>query len=220
MQTEIQLTEDGSHTLYVPEIDECYHSSHGAIQESNHIFIKSGLRECKKEDFINVFEVGFGTGLNAYLAMVEADENKRHIDFVSIELFPVSLEKAQQLNFPEQNSNKKKAEFELLHKCRWNKKIQITDNFTLTKIKTDFATFECFSNYDICFFDAFSPEKQSEMWSENRFKMLFDYANSNAILTTYCAKGVVRRTLQNVGFTVERLPGPPGKREILRARKI
>ena len=217
MHTQLILTEDGSHTLLVPEIDESYHSTHGAIQESRHIFINAGLKQCATPE-IRVLEIGFGTGLNAFLTLLEAEKRKIKIHYTSLEHYPLDVEKALQLNYAEQLNANKKADFELLHTCEWNKETAISEYFYIEKIKVDFTQYTCSEMFDICFFDAFSPEKQPEMWTEERFKMLFSYANKNAILTTYCAKGSVRRAMLAAGFKVERLQGPPGKREMLRAR--
>jgi len=215
MKSELILTEDGSNSLYVPEIDECYHSSHGAIQESRHIFIEAGLKQCRKSE-INILEVGFGTGLNAFLTMIEAEWNAKQIHYVSLEKYPVEAEKALRLNYPEELSSEKRSCFELMHLSAWNEKVKITPFFSLEKVETDFTQYIPENKFDVVFFDAFSPEKQPEMWTQERFELIYEYCNDAAILTTYCAKGVVRRAMQAVGFTVERLAGPPGKREILR----
>jgi len=215
MNSELLITEDGSNSLYVPEIDECYHSSHGAIQESRHIFIEAGLKQCRKSE-INVLEVGFGTGLNAFLTMIEAERSGKQIQYVSLEKYPVETEKALRLNYPEELSPEKRSFFELMHISAWNEKIQITPFFSLEKIKTDFTQYTPEHKFDVIFFDAFSPEKQPEMWTQERFELIYKHCNHGAILTTYCAKGVVRRSMQVAGFIVERLAGPPGKREILR----
>jgi len=215
MNSELIITEDGSNSLYVPEIDECYHSSHGAVQESRHIFIEAGLKQCPKDE-ICILEVGFGTGLNALLALVEAERSGKKIRYITLEKYPVSFEKAQLLNYPEL-VYADKILFEAMHSCEWNQSTQITPSFVLEKYETDFTEFIHTANYDVIFFDAFSPEKQPEMWSQDMFEKIFQHCNPNAILTTYCAKGVVRRAMQSAGFVVERLPGPPGKREILRA---
>ena len=218
MQTELKLTEDGSHTLFVPGIDECYHSTHGAIQESRHIFIEAGLKQCLKPE-ISVLEIGFGTGLNAFLALLESERSGAKIKYTSLELYPVEVEKALQLNYPEEIAPEKRQLFELLHTSPWNEEIIISPNFLLKKIETDFTKFVFEGNFDVVFFDAFSPEKQPEMWSRELFSTIYAHCNRGAILTTYCAKGIVRRAMQEAGFTVERLQGPPGKREILRGLK-
>jgi tRNA U34 5-methylaminomethyl-2-thiouridine-forming methyltransferase MnmC len=215
MNAELILTEDGSHTLFVPEIDECYHSSHGAIQESRHIFIEAGLKQCSKTD-IRILEVGFGTGLNALLAFAEAEKTGKRIHYTTLEKFPILPEKALLLNFPELIDKNSRAFFEKMHLSEWNEPQTISSFFILEKLKTDFTTYNHTSQYDVIFFDAFSPEKQPEMWTQEQFEKIVARCNPGAILTTYCAKGVVRRALQSAGFTVERLPGPPGKREILR----
>jgi tRNA U34 5-methylaminomethyl-2-thiouridine-forming methyltransferase MnmC len=219
MKTELLITEDGSHTLYVPEIDECYHSSHGAIQESRHIFIEAGLKMCFKNE-INILEIGFGTGLNAFLALIEVEKVGKKIKYTALEKFPVEMEKINNLNFAHQIESNKISLFQFMHQSEWNKEIEITPQFSLTKVECDFTSYNIESQYDIVFFDAFSPEKQAEMWTEKIFLKIYTHCNPGAILTTYCAKGIVRRALQNVGFEVERLAGPPGKREILRATKL
>jgi tRNA U34 5-methylaminomethyl-2-thiouridine-forming methyltransferase MnmC len=215
MKSELILTEDGSNSLYVSEIDECYHSMHGAIQESRHIFIQAGLKQCLKPE-INVLEVGFGTGLNAFLTMIEAERSGKRIQYVSLEKYPVETEKALRLNYPEEISPEKRDVFEKLHTSKWNQDILINSSLILKKIEADFTCYTFDDQFDVVYFDAFSPEKQPEMWSEELFKKIFECCNTDAILTTYCAKGIVRRAMQAAGFTVERLAGPPGKREILR----
>ncbi|HEY6915219.1 MAG TPA: tRNA (5-methylaminomethyl-2-thiouridine)(34)-methyltransferase MnmD [Paludibacter sp.] len=215
MNSELKITSDGSHTLFVPEIDECYHSSHGAIQESRHIFIEAALKQCVKTD-IRILEVGFGTGLNALLAFAEAKKAVKRIHYTTLEKFPVSPKKALLLNFPDLIDNNLKEVFEHMHGCNWNELKQISPFFEIEKLETDFTTYEHTGQYDVIFFDAFSPEKQPEMWTEEQFRKIAARCNPRAILTTYCAKGAVRRAMQAAGFTVERLPGPPGKREILR----
>ena len=218
MKTQLTLTEDGSHTLFVPEIDESYHSVHGAIQESRHIFIEAGLRQCAAPE-IRVLEIGFGTGLNAFLALLEAEKGKKKIRYTTIERYPLDMEKVMQLNYAEQLNASKKADFEQMHTCEWNKGTAINEYFCIEKIKVDFTQYAGTELFDMCFFDAFSPEKQPEMWTEERFKMLFALAAADAVLTTYCAKGSVRRAMLAAGFEVERLQGPPGKREMLRSKK-
>ncbi|MHB9055664.1 MAG: tRNA (5-methylaminomethyl-2-thiouridine)(34)-methyltransferase MnmD [Paludibacteraceae bacterium] len=221
---EIKITEDGSHTLYVAAIDECYHSTHGSVQESSHIFIRNGLFTSEK-DTINVLEIGFGTGLNAFLTLTEqpsttdGESTHKNINYTAVELYPVSVQQALQLNYPEV-INGKRNQFEALHQAAWNVPVKITDYFILTKLQGDFTQINFSEKFDVIYFDAFSPEKQPEMWSEDMFRKLYLCTAENAVLTTYCAKGAVRRAMQTVGFSVERLPGPPGKREILRARKL
>lgn len=223
MQTEIRLTEDGSCTLHVPEIDECYHSVHGAVQESIHIFIDAGLRAFlfagKPENLIRVLEIGFGTGLNALLTLSEAEKLKTAIHYTSLELYPLAAHDALQLNYPEMLHTDRRL-FEKIHLLPWETAEEITPYFTLHKIKADFTAYEPREMFDVVYFDAFSPEKQPELWTEDGFGKIYASSGGGAVLTTYCAKGAVRRALQSVGYIVERLPGPPGKREILRGRKL
>ena len=222
MRKKIVITEDGSHTLRVEEIDECYHSTHGAAQESMHIFIDAGLRmflsACKSpvcEREIRVLEIGFGTGLNAFLSLLEAEKNKKYIHYTSLEFYPLSADDALRLNYPE-ILNGDRGEFEEIHRSPWGEDTEITSFFTLHKINADFTEYELQGKYDVIYFDAFSPEKQPEMWSDACFEKIFSHSAAGAVMTTYCAKGAVRRAMQSAGFVMERLPGPPGKREILR----
>lgn len=219
----VLLTADGSHTLYVPEIDESYHSTNGAMQESMHIFINAALRQ-HPQPHLSVFEVGFGTGLNAYLTLLEAEKTGCSISYTAIEKFPVAMDVAASLNYEQQvlryNYQEGNGIFKQLHNAAWNVRTTVTPHFALQKIQADLLTFQMGENvFDIIYFDAFSPAKQPEMWSETIFNRIFASCKPNAILTTYCAKGAVRRALQQAGFQVERLQGPAGKREILRAVK-
>jgi tRNA U34 5-methylaminomethyl-2-thiouridine-forming methyltransferase MnmC len=218
MKSELILTQDGSHTLFVPEIDECYHSTFGAMGESMLIFIQSGFNSCEKDN-ISVLEVGFGTGLNAFLTLLEAENRQKEVFYTAFELFPLAVEKAEQLNYPEMFSLDKRFFFEKLHTSAWGEEVPLTPFFKLLKINADFIVSSLPSVYDLIYFDAFSPEKQPEMWTQEIFQKIFDHCNENAILTTYCVKGNIRRSLQKTGFIVEKLPGPPGKREFLRAVK-
>ena len=215
MQTIIQTTTDGSHTLFVPEIEETYHSVHGAIQESTFIFIEQGLRACRK-DPVRVLEIGFGTGLNALLTALEANRTERKIHYTTLELYPVSEQTACLLNYSALLKIDDKIFFQI-HHAPWQTDTTVNPFFILHKIKADFTACLLTEMYDVVYFDAFSPEKQPEMWGELGFREIYAHCNQDANLTTYCAKGTVRRALQKVGFKVERLPGPMGKREILRA---
>ena len=207
-------TADGSHTLFVPEIEESYHSIHGAIRESTFIFIEQGLRTCLKNS-VHVLEIGFGTGLNALLTALEANRIHKKIHYTTLERYPIPVHNALLLNYPELLENSGDF-FDKIHSVPWNRDVEINPFFVLHKVETDFTTHPLKGVYDVIYFDAFSPEKQPAMWGEAGFQKIAKHCNSNAVLTTYCAKGTVRRTLQKVGFQVERLPGPPGKREILR----
>ncbi|MFA6701199.1 MAG: tRNA (5-methylaminomethyl-2-thiouridine)(34)-methyltransferase MnmD [Dysgonamonadaceae bacterium] len=221
LKTNFEITEDGSHTLFVPQINEHYHSTHGAVQESMHVYINAGLRECTKKH-VHILEIGFGTGLNAYLSLLEAEKIQKTIEYTALELYPISLEKATLLNYSVGKSIQEKDWFMKLHQSDWNSKQVVTYCFSIEKLITDVSKtskIPLTSSFDVIYFDAFAPKKQPELWTTEIFQFLYDHCNTNAILTTYCAKGSVRRMLQSVGFTVERLPGPPGKREILRAIK-
>ena len=219
MNAEIQITADGSQTLFVAELDEHYHSVKGALTESQHIFITNGLNKCEAEE-VRVLEVGFGTGLNALLTLQEAERQRRHVHYTSLEKFPIPMSVAEQLDYPKLVNVEYANLFIELHRAEWNKWVDVMPYFHLRKMETDFTTHVIRDKYDVVYFDAFAPEKQEEMWSLEIFQRMFDCLESNGILVTYCAKGAVRRMLQSVGFNVERLPGPPnGKREILRATK-
>ena len=215
----ILKTLDGSHTIYVPAIDEHYHSVNGAVQESRHIFIDASLKICEKDE-IRILEVGFGTGLNAFLAFLEAEQSGKNVIYTAIELFPLVESEIERLNYSEHIEKAKKEQFRAIHAANWGVEVKISTHFAIKKILADFTVFDLQEKYDVVFFDAFSPEKQPEMWTENIFLRLYEHCNVGAILTTYCAKGEVRRTMQAAGFAVERLPGPLGKREMLRGIKI
>lgn len=214
---EFRTTSDGSTTLYNGEIDECYHSMFGARNESMHIFIESGLKLCHKTP-INVLEVGFGTGLNAFLTALETEKNGTPIYYTTLELYPLTADIYTKL--PYAKTAEERNLFTQLHTCAWEQTIPITPHFSIKKLQADLSTIHFDSTFDCVFFDAFSPEKQPELWDSSIFEKIYHAMNSGGVLTTYCAKGVVRRTMQNVGFVVERIAGPVGgKREILRARK-
>ncbi|MBF0577326.1 tRNA (5-methylaminomethyl-2-thiouridine)(34)-methyltransferase MnmD [Dysgonomonas sp. GY617] len=219
-KVQIESTADGSHTLFVPSLNEHYHSVNGAKQESEHIYINTGLLHSTKEK-LNLLEIGFGTGLNAYLTLLITEQTTKDINYISLELYPLSIDIVKGLNYVENSDSKCKSLYLKLHESEWNCKNEITPSFYLTKIQTDFSQLDSPINsdvlFDVIYFDAFAPEKQSEMWSQEIFNYLYSKTNKGGILTTYCAKGVVRRMLQQAGYCVERLAGPPGKREILRA---
>ena len=215
----IEVTEDGSHTLYLPEMDEHYHSTHGAVQESEHVYIQTGLRECAKKQ-LNILEIGFGTGLNALLTYRYAKTNNLEIFYYTTELFPLEERFVKQFNYVENEDEKEF--FQRLHQCEWEKEVQLTPEFTIFKNHTDITSEDSLQSskkINLVYFDAFGPDKQPEMWDERIFHHIYNMCNDAAILATYCAKGEVRRRMQRAGFLVERLPGPPGKREILRGRK-
>lgn len=217
MKRIVAHTSDGSATLFVPELDEHYHSVKGARTESQHIFVEMGMRQSAATD-LHILEIGFGTGLNTFLTLLESNNTSRKVHYTGLELYPLAWNTVAELHYSDN------ALFEQLHTAPWEEEVHITPIFTLLKQKTDFTKKELSTHhtslYDVIYFDAFAPEKQPDMWAQSLFDYLYSLTNTEGILTTYCAKGVVRRMLQQAGFTVERLPGPPGgKREILRATK-
>ena len=214
----LQQTLDGSHTIYVPEMDEHYHSTNGALQEAFHIHIGKAYQYVAAQN-PTVFEVGFGTGLNALLTAMEAARNHRKTTFISIEKYPLTQEEYLTLNYPELLGEDALPLFTAMHTCGWNELCQISEYFTLQKLHADLTTLPEIPNCDVIYFDAFAPNKQASMWTEEIFAHLFTHTNPQGVLTTYCAKGAVRRMLESVGYSVERTDGPKGKREIIRATK-
>jgi len=211
------LTNDGSYTLYNPDIGEHYHSINGAIQESKHVFIETGLRFCKKE-LIKVLEIGFGTGLNALLTLLESQKEKKEILYHGIELFPVPENILLQLDYSIAGKDADKV-FRRLHSCAWGKDHKINEWFSFKKIEADISNYLFMEKFDVVYFDAFGPEKQASIWTYEIFRKLYNAMNPNGLLTTFSSKGDVKRAMREAGFKIKRLPGPPGKRHILRARK-
>lgn len=215
---QLTLTEDGSQTLYVPAIDETYHSVHGALSESLHVFIQAAWQQCSKQE-LRILEVGFGTGLNAYLTAIEAEKVGKTVHYTAIEKYPLSEEIWQSLNYAE-NYGCNQSLFQQLHRAEWGKDENITPHFLFEKLAVDFLFLPLSQTFDLIYFDAFSPEKQPELWTEEVFAKLYAHTSAEGILTTYCAKGAVRRAMQTAGYMVERIAGATGKREMLRARKL
>ncbi len=220
MQNKIIITEDGSHTIYVPALDEHYHSTHGAINESMHVYINAGLKHHSKKE-INLLEIGFGTGLNAFLSLSVAIQDKLKINYFSIEKYPLPENEYNMLNYTRYIFPEYSRYFGLLHQAPWDEEALLCPEFSLKKIKTDLKTFEYdgLPRFDLIYFDAFAPGKQPEMWSSEIFEEIAWQTNTGGIIVTYCAKGSVRRMLNELGFQMERLPGPVGKKEILRGIK-
>lgn len=218
VETNIERTADGSATLYRADIDEHYHSVKGALTESLHVYIREGLLHRAKsgaEGGLRVLEVGFGTGLNAALTASEACEALR-VHYTSLELYPLDADTVAAMGYG--------AEVPLLeavNRAEWDVEQAVGEYFTLHKRVADFLTDALPAGIDVVYFDAFAPEKQPEMWSEDCFRRIYNCMNEGGVLLTYCAKGAIRRLLASIGFTVERIAGPPGgKREILRATKM
>ena len=223
MKREIIITADGSHSISVPELNVAYHSVHGAITESLHVFIKAGLIDSAIFEYIGVhqvLEIGFGTGLNALLTLIEADKHKNRIYYTAIEPYPLNEEMVGQLNYCEQlNLPEYKPRFERMHEIDWEEMYEISEFFRLTKTKSDVSAFTTDDRFDIIYFDAFAPSAQPELWTKEIFEKMYTLLKPGGILITYCSKGDVRRAMIAAGFEVEKLQGPPGKREMIRAKK-
>ncbi|RBW57209.1 SAM-dependent methyltransferase [Tenacibaculum sp. E3R01] len=216
MKREIIITSDGSTTIHLPEWDEQYHSKHGAIQEAYHVFIKSGLETIEKKE-ISILEIGFGTGLNCLITFLES---KKSINYVGVEAYPITGKEIESLNYVSTLKAEKQAiHFNKMHSCSWEVKHQITSNFSLLKQQKKFKEIKDEDTYNLIYFDAFGARVQPELWTEEIFNKMFISLKNDGVLVTYSAKGSVRRAMQKVGFIVERLPGPPGKREMLRGTK-
>ena len=220
MKREILHTLDGSTTIHLPDWNESYHSKHGAIQEAYHVFIKNGL-SLLHEKPISILEIGFGTALNAFITFLESQKSLQTIDYVGVEAYPISSEEVLQMNYvKELDAEKERPIFELMHQSNWEEKILIAPNFTLTKRKQFFDEISDENQFDLIYFDAFGYRVQPELWSTEIFEKMYKALKVNGVLVTYAARGVVKRSMIEVGFTVEKLAGPPGKREMFRATKL
>jgi tRNA U34 5-methylaminomethyl-2-thiouridine-forming methyltransferase MnmC len=218
LKREIIQTNDGSTTIHLPEWNESYHSKHGAIQEAYHVFIKNGLSLFEGQP-ISVLEIGFGTGLNCFITHLEAKKNNQHIDYVGVEAYPVVLEEAMQMNYPAAIDKSETDIFNQIHECLWEQKNQITADFTLTKRKQFFQEIKDDSAFDLIYFDAFGYRVQPELWSEKIFEAMFKALRPNGVLVTYACRTSIKNAMLSAGFSVKKLPGAPGKREMLRANK-
>jgi len=219
MKRKIIETADGSHTIAVPELNEHYHSVHGAINEAKHVYLKHGLNGVENNP-VTVLEIGFGTGLNALLTYVEAEKLKRKVYYQSVEAYPVDLETISHLNYVDKIEEEGAAEkFNQLHLSNWEEEVILSDNFTFKKQKRFFNEINESNKFDVIYFDAFGPEKQPELWTEEIFTIMYNSLKEEGILVTYSAKGAIKRAMKAAGFKIEALPGPPGKREMTRAIK-
>ena len=221
MEVRLVKTGDGSDTLFVPELNEHYHSTFGAINESKHIFIDAGFKQITdNQQDCRILEIGFGTGLNAFLTLIEARKKQVNVHYTSIEAFPLPGNIIKQLNYPDLLDPSEAGLFILLHNRAWGKEEKITGSLTLLKIKDKLENCDFPTGYfDLVYFDAFGPEVQPELWTSEIFCKIFNSTVPGGILVTYSSKGSIRRSLKNAGFSVEKLPGPTGKREITRATK-
>jgi tRNA U34 5-methylaminomethyl-2-thiouridine-forming methyltransferase MnmC len=209
------LTEDGSFTMRSDQFGETYHSVYGARSESEHVFISAGYGMTDKNP-LSVLEMGFGSGLNAWLTLLEAEKLRRKTLYTALERFPLGRSQWEALNQNRQGSEA--GYFKAIHEVAWNQQISVTDFFFIRKLQVDIMLWKPDDFFDVVYYDAFSPEVQPELWSADVLSKVREVMNPGGIFTTYCAKGIVRRTLQSLGFEVERIPGPRGKREMIRAR--
>ncbi|MBS9523685.1 tRNA (5-methylaminomethyl-2-thiouridine)(34)-methyltransferase MnmD [Litoribacter alkaliphilus] len=227
MEREIKIitTEDGSHSLYLPHLNETYHSFHGAYKESVHVFLLYGLEawaaKNKGVQPIRIFEVGFGTGLNAWLALVWAEQNQIPVLYHTIEPFPLKEEVYGQLNYTgiEENLERFTPYFNLLHKAEWNQGGALSEYFNMKKDLTTLEEVQMYAT-DVVFFDAFAPSKQPELWEKPLLEKVVEAMNPGGVFVTYCAQGQLKRNLKGLGLEVETLPGPPGKKEMTRGVKV
>lgn len=217
----LRHTSDGSHTLFSAQVGECYHSVHGAIQESQHVFIEAGLRFCLAglhPSPLTILEIGFGTGLNAFLTWHAASDYP--IAYHTVEAFPLSWDTTCALNYPSQIGVSSDV-FETMHTCAWDSDVWVSSTFLLHKYHGAFPRLDRdLPLADLIYFDAFSPTAQPDLWTVSVFEALYARLHSQGVLVTYCAKGDVKRALREVGFRVQRLPGPPGKHHMVRAVKL
>ena len=219
MKREIIQTLDGSTTIHIAEWDECYHSKHGAIQEAQHVFIKNGLSLFQNQK-VAILEIGFGTGLNAFITLLEAKKMQQTIEYVGVEAYPISAQEVLSMNYvKELNALDQSSTFDTMHQSNWEERIILGENFALTKRKQFFEEINDENKFDLIYFDAFGYRVQPELWSTAIFEKMYKALKTNGVLVTYAARGVVKRSMIEVGFTVEKLAGPPGKREMFRALK-
>jgi tRNA U34 5-methylaminomethyl-2-thiouridine-forming methyltransferase MnmC len=220
MKRELRETADGSMTIYLPEMDEHYHSYHGALQEAIHVFIENGIQRFPKKDTISVFELGLGTGLNALLTALWATENIQKVNYFGLEAFPVDVEMNLKMNYQDLISNDLTTDyFTKIVEAEWEKNIVISDKFQIQKVEETIQNLSINNQFDIVFFDAFGPRAQEEMWEFSVIEKTIQLLNSGGLFVTYCAKGQLKRDLKAIGLKVEALPGPPGKREMTIAWK-
>lgn len=219
MKREIITTGDGSVTIYLPEMQENYHSKFGAIQEANHVFIQNGLALTQGRP-ISILEIGFGTGLNAFITYLESLKTNQQINYTGVEAYPVTPEEVVQLNYPIQlEAANEQTTFDRMHNEDWEQKITLGTTFTLEKRKQFFQDIDDVDTYDLIYFDAFGYPYQPDLWSVEIFNKMFSALKKDGILVTYACRTVIKKAMIEAGFSTEKIPGPPGKREMLRAYK-
>jgi tRNA U34 5-methylaminomethyl-2-thiouridine-forming methyltransferase MnmC len=219
--TRIFETQDGSHSIHSEKYGVSYHSKYGAIQESQHVFIEAGLYEVAlSKKNIRILEIGMGTGLNAFMTYLESNKRNFIVHYETVEAFPITAEEAQQLNYPQLlNAEEGEGIFEKIHQEEWGKEIPLTPQFTFKKVLDSFENLSYKKQFDLIYFDAFAPTAQPELWDEKVLKIMFEALVPGGVWVSYCAKGAVKRQLKALGFRIEAIPGPPGKREMTRAIK-
>lgn len=221
LKKELLQTEDGSLTIHLPEWNESYHSKHGAIQEAYHVFIKNGLDFFAERKEVSILEIGFGTGLNAFITLLESQKRTQNIKYTGIEAFPVRADIYNQLNFDVLlHAEHQKKDFIALHESEWEKENHISPTFVLTKHQMKFEDITFENQFDLIYFDAFGYRVQPELWSLDIFQRMFSSLKQEGILTTYACRGLVTKNLKESGFTVQKTQGPIGKREMTIAHKI
>ena len=219
MKRELIITEDGSSSIFIPEMDETYHSTHGALQEAKHVFIENGLKRVDS-GAIKILEMGFGTGLNAFLTAVNAEQLMKKVDYIGVEAFPVEQTMIDSLNYSELIGEEFHSVFTRIHKAEWEVSQEINSSFSIQKIESKIQDYKItLDSLDVVFFDAFGPRVQSELWTEAVLGKMYLGLKQDGFLVTYCAQGQFKRNLKSVGFEVECVPGPPGKREMTLAFK-
>lgn len=220
IKKEVVITSDGSSSIFLPEWNESYHSKHGAIQEAKHVFLKQGFDFIQKNP-VSILEIGFGTGLNALLTLHQSIQDQRKVFYTGVEAYPVSPEMLGALNYnllvfnnPSDNY------FEKLHQTSWEEFHELHPLFNLKKRQQFFSEIDDVNVYDLIYFDAFGYRVQPELWSEEVFLKMFTALKAGGVLVTYACRTSIKKAMEAAGFKTEKLPGPPGKREMLRAVKL
>ncbi len=215
------VTQDGSHTIFAEEYGVPFHSKYGAITESVHVYINAGLRfKAAVQTEISILEIGFGTGLNAFLTLLEAERRNLKVHYLGIEAYPIAVEDTAVFNFTEQlGIPNRQADFQRLHRCAWERSVRLSDHFYLHKKQIRLEAYRTRQHFDLIYFDAFAPQAQPDLWTERILQLMYNALNPDGIFVTYCAKSDFKRTLKKVGFDVESPEGPPGKREMTRGWK-